>query len=246
MSFAIGPGLAKRLQQYQDEPASDEVYFKNAKGQTQWSEAMGKSGRIYRHLAASNEVHVFDPASSIVSGGGPDPVPMPTIVQVPSPNNWLTRQGQDAIAIVIHTMSGTLAGADAWFKDPASEVSAHYGVGLGEGRVHQYVSLASAAWANGQIEPGNVWPGPPDVNPNLLTVSIETEDNNNPGQPVTEAQYNATLGCCRLALARFPSITYLLGHDRISPQTRSNCPGKRWRASGAMASLAKTLGLEQR
>jgi N-acetyl-anhydromuramyl-L-alanine amidase AmpD len=139
-------------------------------------------------------------------------------------------------------MAGTLAGTDSWFANPASQVSAHFGVGL-DGTIHQYVALENTAWANGILEPGNQWePLFGTGNPNDRTVSIETEDLGSGATPVTDAQYASVLAVGRLALARFPSITHLVGHNVISPASRVNCPGARWTAS-RFASLARELGL---
>jgi N-acetyl-anhydromuramyl-L-alanine amidase AmpD len=41
-------------------------------------------------------------------------------------------------------MDGTLAGTDAWFTNPASQVSAQYGIGK-NGEVHQYVKEEDTA-----------------------------------------------------------------------------------------------------
>lgn len=139
-------------------------------------------------------------------------------------------------------MGGYLTGCDSWFQNPASEVSAHYGVGL-LGDVHQYVDLAEAAWANGRLESGNTWPGPAGANPNSITVSIETEDNRS-NTPVTDAQYQACVAVGRLVVERFPSVEYLMSHRVISPQSRVYCPGVRWTESGRFAALAAALGLE--
>lgn len=167
------------------------------------------------------------------------------VVSVPSPNYSPARPSGPPIALVIHTMGGTLAGTDSWFSSPASQVSAHYGVGL-DGAIHAYVPLADRAWANGVLEGGNQWPGPAGVNPNDLTCSIETEDRGNASQPVTPQQYAAVLDVAHLAVARYPSIRWLLTHTDISPQTRPRCPGDRWVASGAFQSLANALGLQTR
>lgn len=161
------------------------------------------------------------------------------IAQVPSPNCWpgaLT----DVIGLVIHTMVGTLAGTDAEFGNPASQRSAHYGVGL-DGSVHQYVALTDAAWANGSPNPGGRWTQTSD-NANLHTISIETEDDGNPdGQPVTDDQYSAVLALGRLALDTWPSIQYLVAHEYINPA--HSCPAARWLDSGRFAQLATDLGL---
>lgn len=148
-------------------------------------------------------------------------------------------------------MAGTLAGAGAWFANPASQVSAHYGIGL-DGRMHQYVQLDDTAWANGILEAGHRWgevlgaAGVEDRgrNPNRLTVSVETEDLGSARTEVTDAQYAAVLGVCRLALAAHPSIRVVTGHHVVSPSSRSSCPGNRWVVSGRLAALAGTLGLK--
>jgi N-acetyl-anhydromuramyl-L-alanine amidase AmpD len=140
-------------------------------------------------------------------------------------------------------MGGSLAGCDSWFNNPAAQVSSHYGIGL-TGEIHQYVRLEDTAWVNGVLERGNHWPGPAGVNPNSLSVGIETEDKGSGTQPVTEAQYAATLAASRLALGRYPSIRYLLTHSVISPVNRPVCPGPRWTQSGRFQQLADALGLE--
>lgn len=246
MSYSVGAGLLKRMGQMKTTPASDEIYVKNSDGSTAWSEAMGMDARIYRYLPATGQVLYFDPLSWVPVGSGDDPAaPVPPITQVFSPNRWPTRDGHTPIALVIHTMAGSLAGSDAWFANPASQVSAHYGIGL-SGEAHQYVPLEGSAWANGVLETGNTWPGPAGVNCNLLTVSAETEDLGNPNQKVTSAQYDSTVAVGRLALARYPSIVWLLRHADISPRSRANCPGQRWVGSGAFASLAQELKLKTR
>lgn len=144
-------------------------------------------------------------------------------------------------------MAGTLAGCDSWFANPASQVSSHYGAGL-NGELHQYVDLADGSWANGILEYGNGWGsiGTPGVNPNLETITIETEDKGNSAQAVTAEQYAATKSACLYALERYPSIRYLITHTVISPQSRPNCCGGRWITPGYFQRLADELGLEAR
>ena len=47
--------------------------------------------------------------------------------------------------IVLHIMQGTLAGTDSWFRNPAAQVSAHFGVGK-SGTVYQWVDTNDTAW----------------------------------------------------------------------------------------------------
>jgi N-acetylmuramoyl-L-alanine amidase len=162
-----------------------------------------------------------------------------TTLWVASPNFWTGRPYGPPVAVVLHTMAGTLDGCDAWFANPASQVSAHYGVGL-NGDIHAYVRTRDAAWANGLLEDGTTWPLA--GNPNWVTVSIETEDLGDPMQPVTDEEYSSVRTLVRTVHARHPSIVWIAGHDTISPLSRPHCPGQRWRDS-RMGYLASDTGL---
>lgn len=182
-----------------------------------------------------------------VSDSAPAPIPGPApdagVVWRDSPNFTPGRPNGAPVALVLHTMSGTLAGSDSWFANSASQVSAHYGIGL-DGTKHQYVRLSDSAWANGVLEAGNVWESLfGRAWPNGRTVSVETEDRGNANEPVTDAQYNATVDVCTTAMETYPSITHLVGHKVISPQSRPNCCGARWWGSGRFDALAVQLGL---
>jgi N-acetylmuramoyl-L-alanine amidase len=163
------------------------------------------------------------------------------VQSAPSPNFWPGRVHGEPIAVVIHTMAGTMAGCTAWFQNPASQVSAHFGVDL-RGEMVRYVRRDDTAWANGLLEPGNRWPGPA-INPNWLTVSIETEDLGNPDQAVPWEQYRSVRTLVRTMRAAFPTVKYVMGHEAITPRSRPNCPGKRWIASGRLEQLARDCGL---
>jgi N-acetyl-anhydromuramyl-L-alanine amidase AmpD len=175
----------------------------------------------------------------------PPPPPPPVLRQWQSNNYWPGRPYGTPIAIVIHTEAGSEAGTESEFINNSSQVSAHFGVGL-DGRDDQFVRLSDSAWANGIFESGNNWlaAGLPYLDPNWLTVAIETEDLGDNTHPVTDAQFGAVLADCRLALAQYPSISWLLRHADISPLTRPQCPGIRWVDSGRFAQLAETLGLQ--
>lgn len=140
-------------------------------------------------------------------------------------------------------MGGSLAGTDSWFNNLASEVSAHYGVGL-DGAIHQYVAVQDTAWANGILEPSNRWPSAYPGNPNRWSVSIETEDKGRGDMPVSAEQYAAVLALGRQLVHDHPSIRVLAAHRVISPRTRPHCPGARWIEAGHFARLAAALGLQ--
>lgn len=161
----------------------------------------------------------------------------------PSPN-YTARGLTDVVAFLVHTMGGSYEGTLSWFANPASQVSTHFSAAV-DGRLAQHVVLANAAWGNGRLEPGNKWSARYGTEwPNGRTISCETEDKGDPHQPVTDAEYAATLSAGRLALAAHPGIEVVSSHHVISPQSRPQCCGDRWIASGRLAELAADLGLE--
>jgi LysM repeat protein len=159
-----------------------------------------------------------------------------------SPNSWAGWPYGPPIALVLHTADGAMHGIDGEFATGDSGLSTHFAVGL-DGSIHQYVELADRAWGNGYVEPGHLWPGP-EISPNHLTVSIETEDLGNPRQSVTDAQFRATVEVGRMVLRHYPSIRYLITHRALAPDTRPDDPGPRWTASGRFTALANALGLK--
>ncbi len=90
--------------------------------------------------------------------------------------NFTNKRGQyKPEIVVIHIMAGSLAGTVAWFKNPASQVSSHYGVGL-NGEVVQFVKEEDTAWANGRVNnPTSKIVKEKGGNPNNYSISIEHE-----------------------------------------------------------------------
>lgn len=62
-TFAVGPGLLQLMKDHQDSPATDELYYPPGapSGTAQYSEAMGKSGAVYRHCFSTNSNYRFPP-----------------------------------------------------------------------------------------------------------------------------------------------------------------------------------------
>lgn len=85
---------------------------------------------------------------------------------VTSANYATGRAGNRITGIVLHTMVGNMAGAQARFSDPSSQVSVHYGIGL-DGSIRRWVDESNTAWQAG------------DYQTNLTTIGIEHEDNGN-------------------------------------------------------------------
>lgn len=152
------------------------------------------------------------------------------IIRKPSPHFKPGRNGYKPEAIVIHIMEGTLTGTDSWFANPASRVSAHYGVGK-LGAVHQYVNEEDTAYHAGRVHAPS-WKGiKPSgknayINPNFYTVGIEHEGNEN--SEWTEAMYSASASLVA-AIAKKWSIPldrdHVIGHHEI--YSIKTCPGHR-------------------
>jgi N-acetyl-anhydromuramyl-L-alanine amidase AmpD len=150
-------------------------------------------------------------------------------------NYYHTRNGRQPIAIVCHIAEGSLESVDSWFNNPQAEASTHFCIGPG-GDIHQYVDLEFAPYANGAIEQGATWGGlkqNPGVNPNYLTISIETAGKHpdpekgqfyTPTVPQVQAYIQLIAWLCdqyKIPCDR----QHIIGHYEISPQSRPNCPG---------------------
>jgi len=236
------PTLGQQLAQLQDQQAAITQALL-AMDEGRWT----GSGSVEAYLLALNPTWQgeLSPLPPLYELPPPTPIPPLHVRWVPSPNYWSGHGGWPVVALVVHTMGGSLAGCDSWFGDPYSQVSAHYGIGL-DGAQHQYVHLADSAGANGVRELGNEWQAIVGnvANPNWQTISIETEDAGSGATAVTDAQYGSTLAVARHALDAYPTIHYLFSHRIISPQSRPQCCGNRWWDSGRFEALAAALGLE--
>jgi N-acetyl-anhydromuramyl-L-alanine amidase AmpD len=168
------------------------------------------------------------------------------------PNNtYPSRFGHKAVAIVCHIAEGTLGSVDSWFNNPQSGASTNFCIGPA-GEIHQYVELDKAPHANGRIEDGATWWGItkyPGVNPNYLTISIETagkHPNMGAGQyyTPTDAQVQAYIHliawlCWETAIPC--DRDHIIGHFEISPKSRAYCPGPHFPFDTIIAGARKLL-----
>lgn len=145
-----------------------------------------------------------------------------------SPNFTPGRKGFSPTLIIVHVMGGTLLGTDAWFNNPKSQVSAHYGIGL-NGEIHGYVKEEDTAWHCGVIHnptfQGLVHVNGVDTNPNKYTVGIENEGTGT--SEWTDKQYDVLSDlivdiCKRNAIPIDRS--HIIGHREI--YDKHDCPGK--------------------
>jgi N-acetyl-anhydromuramyl-L-alanine amidase AmpD len=135
-------------------------------------------------------------------------------------------------AIVIHVMDGSLAGTDAWFNDPASGVSAHYGIGR-DGTIHQYVKETDTAFHAGTVD-RPTWPdlkrdreGRP-INPNFYTIGIEHAGWGERAEPWPPQQRDASLKLVREIAARWEiplDGRHVIPHAQIRA-SKPHCPGR--------------------
>lgn len=243
--ITVGEGMRARMDAQGDHPVYGHEQGSNEDGSA-YETCWGMKGLYISSNASGNWENVGPFFFSTSARGRIPPRPI-DIRWVGSPNFWPGRPSGPPIAIVVHTMAGSLKGTDGWFNNPENqESSAHFGVGL-NGEVHQYVKVTDRAWANGILEAGHRWFGPSGVNPNDVTVSIETEDLNNPNQAVTDEQWASVTSVAQTIAARYPnSIKYVTSHSVISPSSRAQCCGQRWIGTGRLAALADQLGLELR
>lgn len=158
------------------------------------------------------------------AGGGHGPVNSyrnPRATWLGSPNFTPDRDGHDMTQpswVVLHTMVGTEAAADARFQQPSEQASATYGVRL-DGTVVQWVDERDAAWANGATGRG----GKGD---NLDSISIEHEDNGDFNGPRTPELYAASAALVREVCTRYAipiDRAHVIGH-RECDFAQTACP----------------------
>ncbi len=139
------------------------------------------------------------------------------------------RGGNTPIAIVVHIMDGYLRGTDAWFNDPKSQVSAHYGVGK-NGEIHQYVAETDTAFHAGIVDHPTwtlIRPGASPgtyINPNYYTIGIEHEGFAQDVWP--PAQINASAALIAEVAARWNiarNVNHVIRHHAI--RASKICPG---------------------
>lgn len=141
------------------------------------------------------------------------------------------RFGEWPQLIVVHLMAGTLEGTAAWFANPASRVSAHYGVGS-SGRVQQYVEVNDTAWHAG------------DSNVNKRSIGIEHEGDHGEGYwvPSSEQLAASVELAARLchAWGIEPSRRTILLHSDVNPK-KPVCPGPGWSHDEYIELVARRL-----
>ncbi len=167
------------------------------------------------------------------------------IISVGSPHFSQGRKNYKPEAIVIHVMEGNLTGTDSLFRDPASSVSAHYGVGK-KGEVHAYVSEKDTAWHAGRVNAPS-WSLIKSagrnqyINPNYYTIGIEHEGTGL--SDWTPEMYDASAALIKEICTRWnipPDRNHIIGHHEI--YSLKTCPGPKADINRLIALAGGTTG----
>jgi hypothetical protein len=100
-----------------------------------------------------------------------------------------TEGGNSPRLVIVHIMQGSFDGTDAWFRDPASQVSAHFGTRK-DGYLRQWVDTDNQAW---HAMAANDY-------------SIGIENSGESGEPLTDHQITACARVFRWAHDQYPGI----------------------------------------
>jgi len=113
-------------------------------------------------------------------------VSKPPVVTSHQSPNYNSRNGTPIDAVIIHhTASDNCSGTLSWFKNPSSQVSAHYVIDK-DGTIYQMVGDEKRAWHAGA---GSIPGSPGDVN--SRSIGIEIVNKGDGKTPFTDAQYAA-------------------------------------------------------
>lgn len=134
--------------------------------------------------------------------------------------NFSKRPGDAVIDTIVlhHTASSALPGVVKWFRNTASQVSAHFTIGK-DGSIVQHVSTFDRAWHAGVSVDAQ---GRRNVN--NFSVGIEIVNKGDGSEPWTEEQLNAVEHIVSVICRRHP-ITQIVSHEFIAqPPGRKNDP----------------------
>lgn len=109
--------------------------------------------------------------------------------------------------LIHYTGSMSLEGTIEWFKDPSSNVSAHYVIGRG-GEIHEFNGLRHRLWHAGKSS----WGDRNDIN--SYSVGVELVGTYNSG--FTDQQETSLVGIIMESVKHI-DLRYILGHEQVSP-----------------------------
>jgi len=145
------------------------------------------------------------------AGVGSDHAAKPSMTWVRSPN-FASRNGAQIDTLILHNTDCTLASAVQRFKDPASQVSAHYIVDR-DGAVTQMVRDSDTAWHSGKK----------DVNQRSIGIEVVAFSS---ALGMARAQESTLIALAKYVLAAYSvPLANILPHRDIKP---TDCPGWIW------------------
>lgn len=148
-------------------------------------------------------------------------------------NQWQGRFGHDVKGIIIHSMWGTYRGSINWFKNPKAKASVHYCISKG-GEISLTVPEYNTAWHSGGVtahkdESPKLLRDNWGLNPNLITIGVELEDERNKNWPYPPIQYVACVELVADICKRYSieaNRGFIIMHREIDPINRSDPVGK--------------------
>lgn len=144
-------------------------------------------------------------------------------------NKSESRRGNSIDGVILHSMAGFYKGTLAWFNRPDVPASAHYLVSK-TGEISKCVEEERASWHAGEVsvlyeEAPEIMKRKWGINPNLYTIGIELEDENNKEWVYPQKQYFATVELVADIFKRHkitPSLDTILMHKQTNPLHRTD------------------------
>lgn len=181
----------------------------------------GPQNSFYKVKTGSTEGWAHRDYMRVVSSGGGGTYPSGIKWDAANSGNYMTgRSGSSIKRVVIHDMEGRYEGAISWFKNAASNVSAHYCIRSSDGDITQMVREQDTAYHAGN------WTY------NKESVGIEHEGwLSDPAKWYTDVMYRRSAQLTAAIAKRYGvavSRTNIIGHAEVPPPNTHTDPGTGW------------------
>lgn len=156
----------------------------------------------------------------------------PSALWIPSQNYFPLREGYSARWVIIHGTAGFSSAQEVGYYFQRSESATHYTIGR-DGTLVQHVREHDAAWGNGGVSEGHDPWWSRELNPNLVTISIEhVKPSRDNSDEITPLQKEVSFALVRRICARHTiparaadAVGGITGHYSMDPINRDFCPG---------------------
>ena len=154
-------------------------------------------------------------------GGGTGAYPSGIKWDAANSGNYMSgRDGSSIKRVIVHDMEGYYAGAISWFKNPASNVSAHYCIRSSDGDITQMVREQDTGYHAGN------WTY------NKESIGIEHEGfKSDPGRWYTDVMYRRSAQLTAAITKRYGIAVdrkNIIGHSEVPPPNTHTDPGTGW------------------